>query len=117
MDAYGQTCCICNRQLGLVQAAHIIPHSEENSPNSVQNGLALCIEHHRLYDDALLLPGPDQQLIFNKERAEYLEQTNQNKGLDGIEALDRQRYQVPEDAELRPRDDYLEQGIAIRLGG
>ena len=117
MDAYNQTCCICDRQLALVQAAHIIPHSEEKSPNSIKNGLALCIEHHRLYDDALLLPGPGQQLVFNKERAEYLEQTNQNKGLDGIEALAQQRYQVPADAELRPSDDYLEQGIAIRLGG
>ncbi len=117
MDAYGQTCCICNRQLGLVQAAHIVPHSIENSPNVVQNGLALCIEHHRLYDDALLLPAPGQRLIFNRDRAEYLEQTNQNKGLDGIEALAQQKYQVPANVELRPRDDYLEQGIAIRLGG
>jgi putative restriction endonuclease len=116
MDAYEQTCCVCNRQLGLIQAAHIIPHSVEDSPNIVQNGLAMCIEHHHLYDDALLLPGPDQRLVFNDERAEYLRQTNQDKGLDGIAALAKQQYQIPNDAELRPSDDFLQRGLEIRLG-
>lgn len=117
MEAYEQTCCVCNRQLGLVQAAHIIPHSEEGSPNTVQNGLAMCIEHHRLYDDALLLPGPDQQLVFNDERAEYLKQTNQDRGLDGIAALARQQYRIPDDAALRPSNDFLKKGLEVRLGG
>lgn len=117
MDAYGQTCCVCNRQLGLIQAAHIIPHSEVDSPNTVQNGLAMCIEHHRLYDDALLLPGPDQQLVFNDERAEYLKQTNQDRGLDGIAALAEQQYRIPDDAALRPSNDFLQRGLNIRLGG
>lgn len=117
MDAYGKTCCVCDRQLELIQAAHIIPHSVEDSPNTVQNGLAMCIEHHRLYDDALLLPGPGQQLVFNKERAEYLKQTNQDKGLDGIAALAEQQYQIPNDAALQPKDDFLQKGLDIRLGG
>lgn len=117
LDAYRQTCCICDRQLGIIQAAHIIPHSEEDSPNSVQNGLALCIEHHRLYDDALLLPGPEQTLFYNRDRAEYLKQTEQQKGLDGIETLEGRRYKVPEAAELRPLDDFLKRGLEIRMAG
>lgn len=116
LGAYERSCCVCNRQLALVQAAHIVPHSEEDSPNTVQNGLALCIEHHRLYDDALLLPGPGQRLIFNQERAVYLRETEQGRGLDDIAALDGRRYIVPADPRLRPRDDYLERGVAIRLG-
>ena len=116
LGAYGKMCCICNRQLGLVQAAHIIPHSEPDSPNTIENGLAMCIEHHRLYDDALLLPGPGQKLIFNKERAEYLRQTEQGRGLDGIEELSGKAYTVPSKPELRPRDAYLERGISIRFG-
>ena len=117
LDAYLQTCCICDRQLGIIQAAHIIPHSEDDSPNDVQNGLALCIEHHRLYDDGLLLPGPGQELVFNRERAEYLRQTEQEKGLAGIEALEGRKYQIPATAGLQPRDDYLERGVAIRMAG
>ncbi len=115
LDAYENTCCICERQLALVQAAHIIPHAEDDSPNTVNNGLALCIEHHRLYDDALLLPGPRQTLVFNTDRANFLKQTNQDKGLDAIEARARTEYRLPRNATFYPRDDFLERGLKARL--
>lgn len=116
LNAYQQTCCVCDRQLGIIQAAHIIPHSEDDSPNDVQNGLAMCIEHHRLYDDALLLPGPGRKLILNPGRAEYLRQTNQKKGLKGIEEFEGRSYRVPTNPESCPCNEYLEQGISIRMG-
>ncbi|HET7616141.1 MAG TPA: HNH endonuclease, partial [Bacillales bacterium] len=84
LSAYDQTCCICGRQLALVQAAHIIPHNIEDSPNDVTNGLALCIEHHKLYDDVLLLPGPEYRLLFNNDRAKFLSETGQDKGLNEV---------------------------------
>lgn len=117
LAAYEKTCCICNRQLGIVQAAHIIPHSEDDCPNSVQNGLAMCIEHHRLYDDALLLPAPNQVLMFNQDRAEYLRQTGQGRGLDDIEALSQRGYSIPAEANYRPLDAYLQRGLDLRLAG
>ncbi len=86
LNAYKKTCCVCDRQLGIIEAAHIIPHSREGSTNDVTIGLALCVEHHRLYDQALLLLGRDQTLIFNEKRAEFLRFTNQQKGLDEIKA-------------------------------
>lgn len=116
LDAYDQTCCVCQRQLGIVQAAHIIPHSEDDSPNTVQNGLALCVEHHRLYDDALLLPGPGRILQINKNRSEYLKQTGQAKGLDQIESLAGKKYTIPGDKANQPSDEYLERGLKIRMG-
>jgi len=117
LDAYDQTCCICGRQLGIIQAAHIIPHSEADSPNTVQNGLALCVEHHRLYDDGLLLPGPGQALFVNPRRAEYLRQVEQEKGLESIESLSGKKYNVPDNKELRPKDEYLERGLSLRVEG
>lgn len=116
LDAYKRTCCVCGRQLGLVQAAHIIPHSEPDSPNSVNNGLALCIEHHRLYDDALLLPGPGRKLVFNARRAEYLHQTHQQRGLDEIAAKEGSEYAGPANRDHEPDEDYIKRGLAIRLG-
>lgn len=116
LEAYGQTCCVCDRQLAIVQAAHIIPHSVEGSPNHVTNGLALCIEHHRLYDDALLLPGPGYRLVFNTDRAEYLRQTNQDKGIGEIRNLHERPFAVPTDPARRPRNDYLQRGLDIRMG-
>ncbi len=117
LAAYQHTCCVCGRQLGIVQAAHIIPHSEPDSPNTVQNGLALCVEHHRLYDDALLLPGPHSRLTLNRGRAEYLRLTNQGKGLESIEKLDGHFYQPPPSVEQGPCAEYLERGLAIRMAG
>jgi len=116
LEAYDQTCCICDRQLGIVQAAHIIPHSVEGSPNHVTNGLALCIDHHRLYDDALLLPGPGNRLVFNKNRAEYLRQTHQAKGLAEISTFHGRTFNVPKDPERQPRDEFLQRGIELRMG-
>lgn len=116
LNAYSNTCCICNRQLGLVEAAHIIPHSTENCPNTVHNGLAMCVEHHRLYDAALLLPKPGQELYFNRIRAEYLRQTEQGEGLDEIEELSRNKYWIPSNPSLQPSDEYLQLGFDIRLG-
>jgi putative restriction endonuclease len=117
LEAYEYTCCICGRQLGIVQAAHIIPHSLEGSPNQVTNGLALCIEHHRLYDDALLLPGPGYRLVFNEQRAEYLRQIKQEKGLEEVKNFHGYQFNVPEKPENRPDDHFLQQGVQYRLGG
>ena len=116
LEAYGRTCCICDRQLGLVEAAHIIPHAEDDSSDHISNGLAMCIEHHRLYDRALLLPGPGRQLIFNEERAEYLKAMSQQKGLKEIEKRNRTTYNIPENPDQQPRDEYLERGLVVRMG-
>ncbi len=116
LAAYGHACCVCKRQLGIVEAAHIIPHSVDNSPNTVDNGLALCIEHHALYDTALLLPGPDNLLIFNQDRAEYLRQEKQAKGLDAIESLHHTRFAKPASREYEPSNENLQRGLEIRMG-
>ena len=115
LAAYDHACCICHRQLALVQAAHIIPHSEPDSPNTVTNGLALCIEHHRLYDDALLLPGPDCRLVFNSERAKYLSETKRERGLDEIKKKNGKEFRVPDLPQCHPSDDYLQRGLDIRM--
>ena len=117
LSAYGRRCCVCDRQMGLVQAAHIIPHSRPESSNSVQNGLALCVEHHKLYDDGLLMPGPGRKLVFNGTRAAFLRATGQDAGLAEVQRLARGRYSVPSASDLRPAEDLLRQGLALRKGG
>lgn len=116
MRAYEGRCCICDRQLGLVQAAHIIPHAHQTSSDHISNGLALCIEHHRMYDDALLLPNADQQLYLNLDRVEHLKNIGQAEGLVQLQALSVKQYKVPNDAASRPENALLERGVRIRLG-
>lgn len=117
LDAYGNACCVCGRQLGLIQAAHIIPHSEPNcpSPDTVKNGIALCVEHHKLYDDALLLPAPQKKLFFNEERAEYLMKIKQDQGLDDVRKFAKKGFKHPKAAEHWPSDEYLKEGLKIRM--
>jgi putative restriction endonuclease len=116
MQAYGGTCCICGRQLGLVEAAHIIPHSHPDCRQDVSNGLALCVEHHRLYDDALLLPKSARKLHLNLDRVEHLQNIGQGSGLDDLRQLATIEYRVPDDANRRPNPEWLERGVRIRLG-
>ena len=115
-QAYGGACCVCGKQLDIVEAAHIIPHAEEGSTDEVANGLALCAEHHALYDTGLLLPRPGGLLWLNPDRAEFLRATGQAQGLEEVARYDGGRYRVPEDPALRPRDEYLARGVAIRVG-
>lgn len=116
MQAYGGSCCICGRQLLLVQAAHIIPHSHHDCLNHVSNGLALCIEHHRLYDDALLLPTSNQLLHLNENRVEHLQNIGQDAGIDQLRNLSKTTYKVPEHGASQPNNEFLERGVHIRLG-
>lgn len=116
LAAYGGACCICELQLGLVQAAHIIPHSHNDCVEDVINGLALCVAHHKLYDDALLLPSSQSHLILNQERVEHLQNIGQDSGLTGIRRLAAQQYRVPDHEPSRPDDGFLERGVRIRLG-
>lgn len=114
--AYDGRCCVCGRQLGLVQAAHIIPHSQPDSTDSVQNGLALCVEHHKFYDDGLLMPGPERKLVFSDKRATFLMAIDQGAGLEGIELFVNRGYSVPRESSLHPDDKLLLRGLNFRKG-
>lgn len=115
LNAYGNSCCICRTQLGIVDAAHIVPHSDDRSSDHVKNGLALCVQHHKLYDDALLLPGPEYKLVFNSQRADYLRSIDQGKGLDWVESCDGNHFEVPEEEDARPAQSQLQIGLDLRL--
>ena len=117
LNAYGNSCCICGTQLGIVDAAHIVPHSDKRSCDHIKNGLALCVEHHKLYDDALLLPGPEYKLVFNNQRADYLRSIDQVEGLDRVERYDGDCFDVPEEEDIRPAPERLQIGLDLRLVG
>ncbi len=115
-SAYGGTCAICGKQLGIVQAAHIIPHNHDDCIDRVTNGIALCVEHHSLYDTSLLMPNKDKKLYLNPAKIEFLKEIGQAKGLVEVAERANHEYTIPEDARLHPSNDFLEKGIKIRLG-
>jgi len=116
LEAYKGSCCVCGRQLGLVEAAHIVPHGHANSNDHITNGLALCVEHHRLYDAAVLIPTSDRKLFLNPKGIEHLRNIRQIVGLEAVEVLAASLYRIPEHAPHQPSNDFLERGKGIRMG-
>ncbi|MCB7136049.1 HNH endonuclease [Cellulosimicrobium marinum] len=61
--AYETRCAICELKHGaLLDAAHIVPDSDERGLPTVNNGLALCKIHHAAYDQNMLGVTPDGEV-------------------------------------------------------
>lgn len=61
--AYETRCAICELKHGaLLDAAHIVPDSDERGVPTVNNGLALCKIHHAAYDQNMLGVTPDGEV-------------------------------------------------------
>ena len=116
MEAYNNACCICKKQLRIIQAAHIIPHSVPNCTDTINNGLALCVEHHKLYDDGLLIPRANRKIFLNENRVEFLKSINQTQGLESLREISKYEYFIPEESGKQPSNEYLERGLRIRIG-
>lgn len=115
LNAYDYSCAICQKQLGIVEAAHIIPHSHDASVETVNNGIALCVEHHKHYDQALLMPYINNKLFVNSEKVEFLKAINRDHGIESILVLENTPYKLPSISDHYPNEQYLELGVKIRL--
>jgi hypothetical protein len=51
IQAYDKKCAMCGLNLGLVSGAHILPVSAPGSTDDPTNGVALCDNHHRAFDN------------------------------------------------------------------
>lgn len=67
LSAYATTCAVCRlKHVALLDAAHIIPDSEDRGLPVVSNGLALCKIHHAAYDQDMLGIDPNYRVHINK---------------------------------------------------
>ena len=81
LRAYSHRCAICGIQLDLVDAAHIIPHSHPEGYDTISNGLALCVLHHRSFDTGLLYVREDYSIQVNPAKVSYLGRIDRTDGL------------------------------------
>jgi putative restriction endonuclease len=71
LDAYGHKCAICDYDLKFrtkligVEAAHVQWHNSRG-PDIVQNGIALCALHHKLFDYGAIGLSDNLELIAAK---------------------------------------------------
>lgn len=71
LHAYGYSCAVCGFNLRMktlpvgLEAAHIKWH-QHGGPDTENNGLALCANHHKLLDSGVLTLSDDYRIVLSK---------------------------------------------------
>jgi len=97
LGAYDSKCAVCSVQLGIIEAAHIIPHSHENGSDDIQNGIALCPNHHTMFDSGLIGISETHRVLVNWARVDYLRQIKLSTGTDDLARIDNSEIRLPKD--------------------
>jgi len=98
--AYGGACAMCGLQLGIAEAAHILPASAPGSADVAVNGIALCPNHHAAFDRHLLVVDPATLRILQHPKLS-------SEG-ESFSALTREYLAAPTDTNLRPSESMLQ---------
>ncbi|WP_104663344.1 HNH endonuclease [Ensifer adhaerens] len=67
LRAYGHQCAICEMSFpSTLQAAHIVPFGDPRHELRVdpRNGIALCANHHKLFDDGSIDISPEYRIAY-----------------------------------------------------
>lgn len=105
LNAYQDQCAFCRlRHRELLDAAHIIPDSEEEGEPLVSNGLSLCKIHHAAFDQFFIGVTPEYQVIVRKD---ILEEQDGPMLLHGIQRMHKSLIILPRAIEYRPDKDKL----------
>ncbi|MCK5765233.1 MAG: HNH endonuclease [Bacteroidales bacterium] len=106
LRAYQGQCALCKlKHAELLDAAHIIPDSEEGGEPIVSNGLSLCKIHHAAFDKHILGITPDYTI---KLREDILREIDGPMLKYGLQALENNKIILPSHINDRPDRDRLE---------
>ncbi|MGE4534337.1 HNH endonuclease [Halomonas sp.] len=105
MLAYSNRCAMTGLPVPqLLEAAHIIPDTYQDSTAEVSNGISLSRLHHRAYDADLIGIDPDYRIHLNDD----LLSTQDGPLLESMKQLDGQRITIPRHARDKPSQEALE---------
>jgi putative restriction endonuclease len=113
LSVYDYCCALCDVQLDLVEAAHIVP-VQIGGDNRTSNGLALCSLHHAAYDRALVGITPDYRTRTNPDYIRRLRTIDRFRGVEAFRENLRDVIIVPDREQDRPDPDALDLGLRIR---
>lgn len=106
LEAYRQQCTFCKlRHVELLDAAHIIPDSEELGEPLVNNGLSLCKIHHAAFDSNIIGITPDYRI---KVRRDILLEKDGPMLEYGFQQLHNREIILPKNKSLWPDQERLE---------
>lgn len=96
LSKYNYTCAVCdNNHKSLLRAAHILPVAN-GGPDSINNGISLCVNHEIAFDRGIMKILPDYQISCSK-----------NIGIN-VEIL-----RLPSNKDDYPSPRYLEEKIEL----
>lgn len=113
LTVYDYCCVVCDVQLELVEAAHIVP-VPAGGTNSTSNGLALCSLHHEAYDRALIGIRPDYSVATNTAALRRLRRLDLHGGWGSFEDRLREEIILPRREQDYPDPAALETGLRVR---
>lgn len=73
---YNKRCAVCNiDREDLLEASHILPVRNLESAGNIENGICLCVLHHKMFDQGYMYFDTDYTLKFTNETPQYLQDT------------------------------------------
>ena len=114
LEAYRNSCAMCDLQLELIEAAHLVPHAHPAGSDTVANGIALCALHHRSLDTGLLYVDANYGIQMNMVRRRYLVRTERFGGFRQFSRQLRPAIALPEDPAEYPLVENIELGNQLR---
>jgi putative restriction endonuclease len=108
-------CAICGLQANLTEAAHIIPVSGSGT-DEIVNGIQLCRNHHKAFDDGLIAVSPNYIILLNTTLADKLVASRQDSELKNFIDKSRigQQIILPSDGRFYPKKEYLARNCQLR---
>jgi putative restriction endonuclease len=114
IHAYDRRCAVARMQLGLIDAAHILPVGIAGSTDDVQNGLCLSPTYHRAFDRAVIYLDERLQMQMSPAAEQELVQVGQAGGLEDFRSYLGKRIHLPEERALWPSADYVSAANLVR---
>ncbi|VWD47696.1 hypothetical protein BCO19218_05890 [Burkholderia contaminans] len=114
LQAYGQRCAFCRIQLGLLDAAHIVPVSAPGSTDEIVNGVALCKLHHFAYDSNLIAFDHRYKVSISSARVMELSDADLGGGLKGFSEALGAALHLPDNPKHHPNPAYVKSALRIR---
>lgn len=84
LPLFKHSCAVCELQMNVLDAAHVLPVTDERGSEDAWNGLALCKNHHWLFDRRILRI--DARTVV-KSDPETIEMLNRLGRLGGYESI------------------------------
>jgi len=109
-----QHCAICGFQYDYVlDAAHIVPVAEGGT-DTYDNGLGLCPNCHRMFDQGLILVDETGKIYLHPQRAEEYAAIGLAGSFDNLRKTLREELWFPDDPQYRPSAENLRRTFEVR---